>query len=165
MATCVADSESCSCCSSCLHLFYLLHPCPTQRHPFFSHFRVLGANQRIPMPGGFPPPRVKSIVTPTGAPLDSARSAKDARRAEEVERKNEVHMLEQVCALIVGRGMSARTKALDASISSVPMGPMPIDARLCERICARLATVLQVAPASVRTILVRAHNKHVGIAE
>lgn len=111
----------------------------------------------------------------------SEREERRARKAAEVESRNERHMLEQVCRLIVHRGMTSRPAASPSGASAsgtpatspppsaaspVPSPPraVPIDARLCDRICDRLAALLKVSSAAVRPILTHTHNQFVGLA-
>lgn len=73
-------------------------------------------------------------------------------------------MLEQVCALVASRGLTTRNRSSAAPLNTTNTTPppLPMDERLCARITERLAALLQVQPATVRAILVQAHNRHVG---
>jgi hypothetical protein len=101
----------------------------------------------------------------SGGGTASEKEQRRARRSEEVERKNEKHMLEQVCTLIVTRGLTSRgskAPSAPATLSPSPPLPLPIDSKLCDRMTDRLVTLLKVPAATARSILVQAHNKHVG---
>ena len=191
----VVRSNSCTrfltLCCCCVCAVFL-----PQRHPFFANFRINGSSHPIPIPPHFPPPRTRPAVHPTGSPMESDsasssargsasgsaasehRSEKEerrARKAAEVEARNERHMLEQVCRLLVHRGMTSRPAASasgtpatspPSAASPVPSPPraVPIDPKLCERICDRLAALLKVSAAAVRPILTHTHNQFVGLA-
>jgi serine/threonine protein kinase len=180
--------------SSCLRTNPAERPTAAEclRHPFFSHFRTNGAAMPIPCPPGFPPPKPSSSPSEEAAGATvgdgerSERSERRARKALEIEQRNERHMLEQVCKLMVQRGMTSRPStaatttasasaspplpdtaaAAGAAPSSSPRRPVsaPLDPKLCDRICARLSSLLKVSAEAVRTVLVQQHNQYVGLA-
>jgi len=148
------------------------------RHPFFSHFRTRGAAMPIPRPPGFPPPPVPSErEEERTSAASSEREERRARKALEVEQRNQKHMIEQVCKLMVHRGMTSRGAGGNSSAASSPPPPgagvpdssprrpacVPLDPRLCERICERVSTLLKVPAEAVRAVLLQTHNQYVGL--
>jgi serine/threonine protein kinase len=145
------------------------------RHPFFSQFRINGAAMPIPLPPGFPPTsNMDSCDDPhlnANGPL-SPRSDRRAKKAAEVEQRNERNMLEHVCKLMVQKGMTmgrpTTTTAVTAPDAPSPriggtVSRAPMDPKLCDRICDRLSTLLKVDISTVKPILIHMHNQYVGL--
>jgi len=147
-------------------------------HPFFAQYRSASPGRpggSVPPPPNFPPPKSRSnggIMTSEVNEHASASDERDdraARKASAIEKKNEERMLAQVCALLARRGITRRARRSHATAAPNNDGaqsgqPQPIDSRLCDRLVARLMSILDVSEESlVRHALIQAHNAHVGL--
>lgn len=140
------------------------------RHPFFAQYRRKSSNGMIPRPDEFPPAEAASEKDAAAASGDS--SSKSSKKAADVAQKNERHMLEQVCQLIVQRGMTLPRATVAPSGSPNPLAsptaggeppqPLPMEPAKLEGFVNRLVVKLKCNPDTTRAILQAAHNQFVG---